>query len=397
MPHPLDHALLEDLLRFHSEGNSLDFKAIEYKKEQFPALLKDVLAMANSLTSDDRYILIGVKMHAGGTRTYDGITAPPMDAAILQQLVHENIEPELPIDYLPFSWEGHQLVALRLSACTNPPYLMKKNYATLEKGDGFIRKGSHQTRLSRADLDRMYAPKTTSAGVTDHHISILFEQSQQTTLALKALDHLALPSAAYQAEIHALLAFKEVGAYPRKEDLPIRKHYFPDTAYEHFTLDKLQADLARATKTYISEDHYYKFVEAAVPINFLLYNTGLEYVTDAILEISIPEIAGLKLASAIPSSNLHAPAFPTGPEPAPGEYRASRPSLRLENGQLILRQDLGELKRHLRTKAFHSEIPLFLPPSTAGHSLTITCTLYGKKLLQPIQKHLTLEIQPERE
>jgi schlafen family protein len=95
MPHPVDGPYLEDILRFHVEGNSVDFKAVEYKKEQFPALLKDIPAMANSATNDDRYIIIGVKLHPDGTRSFDGISGEPTDSAIFQQLTHENIEPEL--------------------------------------------------------------------------------------------------------------------------------------------------------------------------------------------------------------------------------------------------------------------------------------------------------------
>jgi len=397
MSKPIDRAVLEDIISYYNEGNNLDFKAIQYKKEQFPDLLRDIISMANSFSKDDRYIIIGVKLYADGSRSIDGITDVPGDAAIYQQLVHENVEPDLTIDYFPFMLEGKQLMIFRLTGCANPPFLMKKDYATLKKGDGFIRKGSHQTRLTRADLDRIFAEKISQSNIVDHDISVIFDKSNQPTLTVKSLNKFMLPSEVYKAEIMALLDLKGSDDFSPVESSSIRKMYEPQTAYENINIEKLHMDLVRAEKAYELEDHNCKFGELGTWLNFILYNNGSDYVKDASLEIAIPQIHGIEFATRLYSHSYHAPAFPSPPEPSPGEYRAKYPAVGTRDNQYILFQDIGDVKRFVPYKAFRLGISLFLPESIAGQTLVITSTLFGQNLASPIKKYLTLEIQPKEQ
>src|SRR5690554_2160822 len=151
---------LLDLILYENENTRLDFKRDEYKKEDFVPLLKDVLSMANAFSSQDKFIIIGLKPISPDERGLKGIDGELTDAATFQQLVHENIEPEIAIDYFPFPLENIKLGVIKISNCNNPPYLMKKDYGNgkrkLFKGEGFVRKGTHQTRLTRSDFDRHF-------------------------------------------------------------------------------------------------------------------------------------------------------------------------------------------------------------------------------------------------
>ncbi|NLE11768.1 MAG: hypothetical protein GX630_09690, partial [Actinobacteria bacterium] len=83
----------------------------------------------------ERLIVLGAKDTQGSERSFPGVAAEQFtDQAIFQQLIHENVEPDLLVQYQPFRWEGKMLGILRI--CPNPvsrPYLMKKRYWTCPK------------------------------------------------------------------------------------------------------------------------------------------------------------------------------------------------------------------------------------------------------------------------
>ena len=52
---------LLDLILYENENTRLDFKRDEYKKEDYSSFLKDVISMANAFSTQDRFIIIGLK------------------------------------------------------------------------------------------------------------------------------------------------------------------------------------------------------------------------------------------------------------------------------------------------------------------------------------------------
>lgn len=153
---------IKDIIEFENESTRVDFKSSEYKKTNFTSFLKDVIAMANANTKDDKFIIVGMKPNADGDRGITGIDSKEFtDAATYQQLVFENIEPEFSIEYFAYKYDGKTLGIFRIFNCLNRPYLMKKSYnsekgKTLERGDGFIRTGTTQRKLIRSDYDLFY-------------------------------------------------------------------------------------------------------------------------------------------------------------------------------------------------------------------------------------------------
>jgi predicted HTH transcriptional regulator len=119
---------LLDLILYENENTRLDFKRDEYKKEDYSSFLKDVISMANAFSTQDRFIIIGLKPKSVEDRGIKGIDGELTDAATFQQLVHENIEPELSLEYFPFTIEKTKIGIIKISNCNNPPYLMKKDY-----------------------------------------------------------------------------------------------------------------------------------------------------------------------------------------------------------------------------------------------------------------------------
>tara|TARA_R110001592_G_scaffold97539_4_gene279423 strand:+ start:398 stop:1432 length:1035 start_codon:yes stop_codon:yes gene_type:complete len=160
---------LVELIKYSSEGHSLDFK-----KEQYPLgkhakkheLIKDLIAMANHPSDEDKYIILGVKEKDGIADTFFPISELT-DEAKYQQLISINVIPKLKFEYKAFEYQGNKLAYFRIFGNSNRPYLLSKNlFNTLEPsknefrvGDGFIRIGSSSEKMGRTEFDEIYKTK----------------------------------------------------------------------------------------------------------------------------------------------------------------------------------------------------------------------------------------------
>jgi len=87
---------LDDLIRYENEHSGLDFKAIQYTKDKYDDLIKDVMSMANTDVEKERYIIIGVKLKSPTERELLGIAKDDfIDSGTYQQVIRENIEPDI--------------------------------------------------------------------------------------------------------------------------------------------------------------------------------------------------------------------------------------------------------------------------------------------------------------
>jgi predicted HTH transcriptional regulator len=130
---------LPEIIEHENEHSALDFKAKAYSREGFSELLRDVISMANANVSGVRRIVMGVKLKKDGSREYQSIEEKDMlDSASYEQLVRENIEPPLHFALHRIDFKGHKLAVFEISDCNSGPYMMKKNYGSLEGGEAFM-------------------------------------------------------------------------------------------------------------------------------------------------------------------------------------------------------------------------------------------------------------------
>lgn len=142
------------------EREYLDFKAKHYPSKGGPDLLKDILSMANSSYSGDKYILLGIKDNLLEGRQIWGISKEDIvDAAVYQQFILNNIEPDLNIDIFYMEHHAKLIGVIRISNTTDKPYMIKKKFGNLHEGLCYIRKGSQNSIAKRADFDRFYHDK----------------------------------------------------------------------------------------------------------------------------------------------------------------------------------------------------------------------------------------------
>lgn len=153
---------INQIIEYESESYKVDFKKEEYplgKNAKKNEILKDLIAFANHLSDDDKFIIIGVKDIDGLNKFFFDI-ATPTDEAKYQQFVYDNIEPQINFEYKSFKYKGQTICYFRIFQNIDRPYLFKKDIVNPETGkvdykygDGLIRIGSASKKVGRKELD----------------------------------------------------------------------------------------------------------------------------------------------------------------------------------------------------------------------------------------------------
>lgn len=190
----------EDILRNlinESENEYLDFKKGLYVKANYENLLKDVLAMANAKIDGSRYIIFGVKETAGQEKELFDVKEP-VDAATYQELISENIEPQLTCHLNYLTYNNRLLAVLEIVEPKAQPYLLKKKYGNLHKGLCYIRRGSKNDFALLADFDYFYKQGQFEIHILDRFLSATDAESGCATLECSFRNCTEMPITIYK-------------------------------------------------------------------------------------------------------------------------------------------------------------------------------------------------------
>jgi|SRR6185437_2779636 len=149
---------IEYIIHYESECGYVEFKLEQYLSNSPADFVKDMMALANSPVAGNKYLIIGV-LEKGGNKNLVGLTKPLDDSANYYQAVHSNIEPEIPFTVTTLKLDGKSFGVFTIEAAANRPYMMKKDYHGLKKGECYIHKGTSTDRLIRRDLDEIWDQK----------------------------------------------------------------------------------------------------------------------------------------------------------------------------------------------------------------------------------------------
>lgn len=391
---------LHDLILYENENTRLDFKRDQYRKENYTSLLKDVLSMANAFTTQDRYIIFGLKPKSIEDRGLKGIDEIATDAATYQQLIYENIEPEISIDYYPFPFDEFKLCVLRITNCSNPPYLMKKDYGSgknkLIRGDGFIRKGTHQTRLTRSDFDKMVKSKLDEKFFIDEVLFSFIADNKENELELRSFEAIKRPSQIKKEKITKILEEKKEEqeqnkkfGIPNMDSVKYSMDYMnaamtgSGIPYRSRSIETLEEDLKDVENTYFKHDLYEIFENNSAKCNISLFNTGNKYIEEASIVLKITRLDGLVIAKQVYND----------PDEMIGSIgNMHYPEVIEQEDFYIIKADIGDIKHQLRQDAFGIELRIFPSQSISQESLIIQCELYAKNIKTLIKKNIEIKI-----
>jgi len=386
---------LEWLIRYDSEGTKLDFKREQYHKGNYQDLIKDIMSMANAPIEGKRYIVVGVKDTPDGTKEFSSINREDfIDQATYQQIVRENIEPTINFSYYSKVIDENLLGIFEIDENNNPPYMMRKDYKMLKKGECFIRRGSQQERLTRRDLDEIVEIK--SKKIFNDKISIGFNNDLEKKLTIRSVKEIKLPSQNAKEKIESILksrkeasrlgvnsAIGELGLNMTRFRMP-----FESVPYEDREVDELEKNMKNVVDTYKDDDWYFIGEELSEKLNLFLRNDGSQYLEDVSIELKIPS-EHVKVMDKIHS------------KPQSGYMHIGRsllsesihyPSVSEEEGYYIVEENLGNLKHHQYLEAFTENLRVLFGPQSLGKTFTWTYTIYAKNLPIPINGELTVEV-----
>ena len=402
----------DDLIKYENENTCLDFKAIQYEKGQYEELIKDIMSMANADVENDRYIIIGVKHKPSGDRKMFNIKKEEfIDSAIYQQIIRENIEPDIKLDYLPHEHEGNLLGIFKISNCFNQPYMMKKDFGKFKKGDSFIRKGTHVSRMMRRDHDVIFEKKI-KKNKFDGKIQLSFSgYGSSHEIELMVTSDIKLPSQRAAEKIKKIIKErKQVAKMKTQEDAftamsaifesqqrlakslrSITVNPLAQIPYEQRTLEELQNNLKDVDQTYRDDDSYTLFELSSHKINISILNEGHKYIEDASIQLQIKKIEGLFVAEKVyvePKNeinsfvNVHVPSYES----------MNYPEVNYSESSIVIYQTIGDVKHRLPINAFKVPIRIVFLDQLAGKVVEINCKLFGKNLIEPLNEILRIKL-----
>ncbi|MGO4913821.1 AlbA family DNA-binding domain-containing protein [Leeuwenhoekiella sp. W20_SRS_FM14] len=387
---------LDDIIEFENENTELDFKAIQYQKVKFQDLLKDLMSMANAKTDADKYIIVGVKLLGNGNRDILGITEDFIDEATYQQLVHNNIEPELNFSYVSYQFQNKTLGVFKIFDSIDRPYMMKKDFGKLRIGEAFIRKGSHQTRLTRKDFD-FYTEKKITEKKFKGKIHTYFDEINQKSIALKILSSGDYPSDKAAEKIKKILSDKKEKLKKTEgmfvpffdQDIPM----LGGTPYENRSIKTLEGNLENVAETYREDDLHYLFEVKAHKFNFRILNDDTEYLEDTSIELTI-EKEGLYIADKIyskpdNSNSIISLKYELNP---PSWESMNYPEVMENETEYLILENLGDLKHQISENALKVDLRIAINPKLNKTEKIIKIKIFGKNLSKPIEDQLIIKV-----
>jgi len=293
---------LDEIIEFENESTCLDFKREEYRSQEYEKLIKDVMSMANAPVNQTKYIIIGVKDSPGADKQFIELD-PITDQANLENIIQENIEPIVKFKYYSYEYKGIMLGIIEIYGNNNQPYMMKKDYKNLSKGDIWIRKGTRQSKANREDLDRMLNYRNDNSFANSVKLGFNNTINDNITAIVPTIDKSEVPSnkvkVQYEEQLQKLKDYINNGTKENEKQplsyltgfVGLFSEYKPDKkeiriGYNEFGLpiysneDDLIDEIKNVQKNYYYEDYYYFFEEKSIKINFMILNDGNSFLEE---------------------------------------------------------------------------------------------------------------------
>lgn len=390
---------IADIIQFEHENTALDFKKEQYLKPSYADLIKDVMSLANADTPNAKLIITGVKHRPGFERELTGICPSDfVDDANYQNIIRENIEPDIEISYQPFEFDGKTFGVLRILADAEKPYMMKKDYQQLKKGDCFIRKGTNQQKALRADFERIY--KSRNSFTSTGKISIGFlgtENPAELSIEPTSLD--LLPSRVAEAKIKKILDERRLlSKSAQPHELSTNLLYslathnigpFGSIPYNKRNTETLLDNLEHVAETYAEDDLHHLFEVASRRLNFEIVNNSTEYIIDAEIQVSITHYGNMLAAEKVHREPSRSPLnLPTT------FFTQNYPQVSNLETEIKIAERIGDIRHHIPTRAFETDIRLVAHETNEPLEHEILVKLFAKNLEQPLTQKLKLKINP---
>lgn len=384
---------IEYRIENEDESVTLDFKKEVYGREKNGEFLKDVAAFANALSNDlYRYIVIGVKDQNGMKEYFNVDRNDVGDVSNYQQLIDQNIEPNIPINIKYVNIEENELAVFEIGPCDNPPYVIKKDYQQNKQGIIYIRNGTSTRFAKRQELDLMYQRRQK---VQQSDILVGFNELIESSIELRALDSKEIknsPSNKRKREIEHEINYRKSPSYTETHKMfrsfnttnRLLGNEIPLSSADDSELQQMLLDVKR---DYRKNDDYYFFEEVGNHFNLFIHNQGAEPLNDCTIKLKVPIKDGLRIASDIYEDPADFSYF-TRYSSEPSNY----PYVEKKDTMYIITENFKTIKHKLPTKVFLEDIRIIFLPSFKDTLLTIQYEIYADNYPDVISGDLSINV-----
>jgi len=381
---------LDELIRLETASSGVAFRERAYGSVERQGLLRDLIGMANASVGGPRVIFLGVRDVVGGEREFVGVSNDALAEAweLYQSLVSGFVEPPLGVRLQTLDVDGVTVACLIIGQCDDPPYLLKSSVSnTMRTGNGWVRKGTEISRLTRADLQRMFEAKFRGAsGTADIQVGFPGKVLQsEITLDVLALDE--LPSGVAGAQIRGMLEAKDVSreifgrTVTQIERLVHAKIFGGDKPFESHSSSSLVKRLGRSACEHEAEDRHYEFEVRTHKLNISLSNVGDADLRGAALVLDLPRIEGFGIVERLYEAPGEQPCLADG-----------YPVVDVGPRTIRVQASVGEIPCGATVKACAIPLRVWCREPAAGKTLPLDFTLHGKGLREPVTGTLRIHV-----
>jgi hypothetical protein len=384
-------AKLEDLVLYESANSALAFREHAYGSADTAQLLEDLLALANAEVVGPRFMFIGVRDTAGAERAFVGVSAEALSTmrSTVPALAARAIEPPVKIGLRPLKIRDATIAMLCLSECDNAPYLLRESVAGQPAGVGWLRRGTQQMQLTRADLQRLFAQRFVPAqqGI---EVDVAFAgQQPRAEIELPVLDLDELPSAVAAGKLRKMLAAKKdakeaLGRTETHFDRLLHAQIFGmDHAYESHSDESLRLMIDKTKDEHAAADRHYELDTRTHRLELVVVNRSSIALDSVMLRLRLPNLPGIGVAD-----RLHSVAG-DAPEP-PTDY----PLVTVGERVIDIEVCIGSVAAGATVAAFREPPRLWLREPAAGKSIALDYTVHARGLREPIRDTLIVRVVP---
>jgi hypothetical protein len=380
---------LEDLALHENAHSALAFRERAYGPADAAEFLKDALALANAEVKGPRFLFVGVRDVVGDERAFPGIGAEALAEMrrALPATLARAVEPPFKLALRALAVRGVTLAMLTFSACDNAPFLLRRAAAGLPAGIGWLRRGTKQLQLTRADLERLFAQRLARPHVPiDLRIAFAGDPPSEE-LELPVLDAAELPSTVAANRLRRMLEAKEdarsvLGRTETRFDRLVHAQIFGmERAYEPHSDDSLRVMIDRAKDDYAAADRHYECAVRAHALALVACNRSASALEGVMLRLRLPNIPGVGVAD-----NLY------GPTGVAAEPAGAYPLVRVGQRVIDIEASLGTLPAGATLPAFREPPRLLLRPPAAGKTIALDYAVHARELREPLRDTLVIRI-----
>lgn len=397
---------LDYLIENVSENDYVDFKAKFYEKNDRFERVKDIVAFANSHSNEpSRFIIFGVKeLNDENKKEFFDIELE--DSNEIQQLLQNNVEPDLSVDLYTHIYNGYSLAVIEIVNNNGRPYVIKKSGHGLKQGDIFIRSNSTTKKANRRDLDLMYRNKQNKFNSRNMDINFDSSGSKKAVFRIKSLTRENLPSFKEKKDYEELLI--KLQKYNSEETdmennplltkaFAFSSEYFQDKIKIgndfsgmpiYNSEDDLRKRIENVEEEYEEDDYYYIFKNCTSKMNFEITNNGSAFLNKVLVTIKIPQEIGYIFPQMVSKPKSGLGLLRTS---SVTDINNSYPSVENEGEHYIVTEYIERL-RHKNSELLFEESLRILFNRNDFNNFTCPYEISAENLTNPIKGNFNIEL-----